>query len=92
MPPAPPPLEMCPRSPKGYPLTTNNHYNPVTVSDNGVLLYQSGGDTGGKNQLAWYDRGGKLLGTVLESGGVYRPRDLSRWKVGGVSAGRKLTE
>jgi Tol biopolymer transport system component len=58
---------------EGVSLTTNLHYNPVTVSDNGVMLYQSGGDTGGKNQLAWYDRTGKLLETVLASGGIYDP-------------------
>ena len=59
---------------EGVSLTTNNHYAPVTVSDNGLLLYESGGHTGDTdNQLAWYDRGGKLLGTVVEPAGVVDP-------------------
>jgi serine/threonine protein kinase/Tol biopolymer transport system component len=38
-------------------------YAPVSVSENGVLLYESGGLAGG-NQMAWYDRDGKLLGSI----------------------------
>jgi Tol biopolymer transport system component len=53
---------------EGVSLTTNNHYAPVTVSHNGVLLYQSGGETGGKTQLAWHDRTGKLLEKALGPG------------------------
>ena len=34
---------------EGVSLTTNNHYIPVTVSDNGVLMYESGGYTGGRH-------------------------------------------
>jgi eukaryotic-like serine/threonine-protein kinase len=53
-------------------LTTNNHYAPVTVSDNGVLLYESGGSndgsTEGASQIASYDRTGKLLRTVVGPG------------------------
>jgi Tol biopolymer transport system component len=46
-------------------LTTHLAYDaPVTVSETGVLLYDSGGLAGGSSQMAWYDRSGKLLGTV----------------------------
>jgi Tol biopolymer transport system component len=47
-------------------------YAPVSVSENGVLLYQSGGLAGG-SQMVWYDRGGKLLGTVGTPGRIYAP-------------------
>jgi serine/threonine protein kinase/WD40 repeat protein len=42
---------------------TSISYAPVSVSENGVLLYQGGGLAGG-NQMAWYDRGGKLVGAI----------------------------
>jgi Tol biopolymer transport system component len=46
-------------------LTTHlAYYAPVTVSETGVLLYESGSLAAGSSQLAWYDRAGKLLGTV----------------------------
>jgi eukaryotic-like serine/threonine-protein kinase len=44
-----------------------------TVSDNGLLAYQSGGGLAG-SQLAWFDRSGKQLGKVGESGPVFGPR------------------
>jgi hypothetical protein len=47
-------------------------YAPVTASETGVLLYQSGGDVTHPH-LAWYDRGGKLLGAVGEVGFVFEP-------------------
>jgi Tol biopolymer transport system component len=47
-------------------------YAPVTASETGVLLYQSGGDVTHPH-LAWYDRGGKLLGAVGEAGFVFEP-------------------
>ena len=40
------------------------NYVPVTASDTGVLLYARGGGAYGTNQMAWYDRAGKLRGTV----------------------------
>ena len=40
------------------------NYVPVTASDTGVLLYARGGGAYGTNQRAWYDRAGKLRGTV----------------------------
>jgi Tol biopolymer transport system component len=45
---------------------------PFTVSETGVLLYASGLSRG-NNQMAWYDRSGKLLGTVGSAGLVYEP-------------------
>jgi Tol biopolymer transport system component len=42
-----------------------------TVSETGVLLYQSGVSV--SNQMVWYDRGGKLLRTVGTPGRVYAP-------------------
>jgi hypothetical protein len=45
---------------------------PVTVSETGLLLYESGGDFT-RNQMVWYDRGGKLLGTVGSPSFVFGP-------------------
>ena len=50
---------------------TISSYTPVTLSDNGTLLYES--SVGAANQMAWYDRGGKLLGTVAAPGVVFDP-------------------
>jgi serine/threonine protein kinase/Tol biopolymer transport system component len=44
----------------------------VTVSETGVLVYQSGMDVT-RPHFAWYDRGGKLLGPVGAGGFVYEP-------------------
>jgi eukaryotic-like serine/threonine-protein kinase len=41
---------------------SNAGYAPVSSSELGVLLYSSGTTAGGTNQMAWYDRSGKLLG------------------------------
>jgi Tol biopolymer transport system component len=49
---------------EGVPLT-HNHYAPVSASDTGVLLYESGGRNGAESQIAWHDRNGRLLGTVV---------------------------
>jgi Tol biopolymer transport system component len=44
------------------------------VSEAGLLLYQSGGaDYQVNNQIAWYDRGGRLLGAVGAPGYVMDP-------------------
>jgi Tol biopolymer transport system component len=45
---------------------------PVTASETGLLLYESGGVTG-VNQMALYDHRGKVLGTIGEPGVVYEP-------------------
>ncbi len=57
----------------GVSLTTNNSVLPVTISENGVLLYEAGGVGGGTNQIGWYDRTGKSLGPVGMPGAVSRP-------------------
>jgi len=58
----------------GVGLTTNISYAPATVSDSGVLVYQSGGATGGgSSQIGWYDRSGKLLGPVIAPGAILEP-------------------
>jgi serine/threonine protein kinase len=46
-------------------------YAPVTVSGTGMLLYESA--VAAANQMAWYDRGGKLLGNVAAPGPVFDP-------------------
>jgi Tol biopolymer transport system component/tRNA A-37 threonylcarbamoyl transferase component Bud32 len=46
---------------------------PVTVSDNGVLLYAAGGSARGQNQIGWFDRSGKSLGPVGMPGNVSYP-------------------
>jgi Tol biopolymer transport system component len=51
----------------------NAGYAPVSVSENGVLVYSTGQTGGGTNQVAQYDRGGKFLGIVSEPGGVFMP-------------------
>jgi Tol biopolymer transport system component len=45
-----------------------------SVSDNGVLVYMTGGPN---NQLTWFDRVGKQLGTVGSPGGIDSPFRLS---------------
>jgi eukaryotic-like serine/threonine-protein kinase len=52
--------------------TTALNFAPVTVSENGVLLYASGGARR-SNQIAWFDRDGKLLGPVGAPGDVFTP-------------------
>ncbi len=54
-------------------LTTNATYLPATVSDNGVLLYETGGTDAATNQFVWYDRSGKSLGPVGAPGAVLEP-------------------
>jgi serine/threonine protein kinase len=61
--------------------TTANNFAPITVSDNGVLLYErrvamaapSGQVANGPNQIAWFDRGGKQQGPASAVGGVFAP-------------------
>jgi serine/threonine protein kinase/Tol biopolymer transport system component len=57
----------------GVSFTTVTNYAPVTVSETGVLVYESGGRAVTNRQMAWYDRGGKLLGTVGVPGLVLAP-------------------
>ena len=58
---------------EGVSATTNTIYLPVTVSDTGLLLYDSGGWTGANLQMAWYDRGGRLIALVGARGPVLDP-------------------
>jgi Tol biopolymer transport system component len=52
----------------------NGSYAPVSASETGLLLYESGGTrAGGNTQMAWYDRGGKLTGAIDAPGGVFEP-------------------
>jgi Tol biopolymer transport system component len=57
---------------EGVPLTTGA-MAPVTVSENGVLLYMAGGAAGLSNQFVWYDHRGKLLGPVGAPGNTVTP-------------------
>jgi hypothetical protein len=50
----------------------SSSFAPVSVSETGVLVYQSGG-WAGNNQMVWYDRGGKFLGAIGEPGPVGEP-------------------
>jgi serine/threonine protein kinase len=52
--------------------TTAVIYAPVTVSETGVLLYESS-RVGRNNQMLWYDRGGKTLETIGTAGPVWEP-------------------
>jgi eukaryotic-like serine/threonine-protein kinase len=52
---------------------TNVSYAPATVSGSRVLMYMSGNAAGVLNQIAWYDRTGKLLRLVVSSGAVDVP-------------------
>jgi serine/threonine protein kinase/Tol biopolymer transport system component len=60
---------------EGISFTTVNNFAPVSVSGNGMLLYWTGGtgSAGGNNQIAWYDRAGKLLETVIPPSDVLMP-------------------
>jgi Tol biopolymer transport system component len=56
----------------GVAKTSNIHYAPVTASDTGLLLYQTGGDSRG-NQFLWVDRTGKTLEAVGSPGRMNNP-------------------
>jgi Tol biopolymer transport system component len=51
-------------------------YRQITVSNNGVLAYQAGGDRR-TNRLVWLDRSGREVGKVTQDASYYAPR-LSR--------------
>lgn len=52
-------------------LPSNFFFSLFSVSETGVLVYRSG--TAGNAQLAWFDRGGKQLGTVGPPGPYFNP-------------------
>ena len=51
----------------GVSLTTNVAYAPVTASDNGILVYESGGGSP-RTDMTWFDRSGKILASQAGSG------------------------
>jgi serine/threonine protein kinase len=63
-----------------FPIAEHVDFFPATgrgiysASENGVLVFQSGSE--GTNQLIWFDRSGKQIGTVGEAG-FYREAKLS---------------
>jgi eukaryotic-like serine/threonine-protein kinase len=59
---------------EGVSLVQNN-FEPVSVSESGVLLYWSGGSNSGagSNQIVWFDRSGKLLEPALPQRGARMP-------------------
>ena len=56
----------------GVAKTSNIDYAPVTASDTGLLLYQTGGDSRG-SQFLWADRTGRTLETLGQPGLVNNP-------------------
>jgi serine/threonine protein kinase len=58
---------------------TVGSYAPISVSETGVLVYVSGGAVG-HNQMAWYGRDGKFLGSVGAPGPVGEPAISPREK------------
>lgn len=56
----------------GVAKTSNLDYAPVTASDTGLLLYQTGGNYRG-NQFLWVDRTGKTLEAVGSPGRMNNP-------------------
>jgi Tol biopolymer transport system component len=58
---------------EGVSFITVTNFPPVTVSENGMLLYESGGRLAFESQMAWYDRTGKLLGAVAAPGLLFEP-------------------
>jgi serine/threonine protein kinase len=55
----------------GVLLRPNGAWMPASVSERGILVFQSGGSD--VRQIAWYDRSGKLLGNVGSPGNVLAP-------------------
>jgi Tol biopolymer transport system component len=51
----------------------NNNYLPASVSDNGVLVYWTGGLQGARNQLVWHERVSKLETPAGVTGNVIMP-------------------
>jgi eukaryotic-like serine/threonine-protein kinase len=57
----------------GVSLGTPTSYLPVTVSDNGVLIYEPATAESAATQFAWYDRTGKFLAPMGAPGKVFNP-------------------
>ena len=58
---------------EGVSQTVDFKYALVTASETGVLLYQTGGVVGRNNQMAWYDRSGKVRGDIGPPSPVFDP-------------------
>jgi serine/threonine protein kinase len=56
----------------GVSKTSNLDYAPVTASETGLLIYQTGGELAA-NQFTWVDRKGKVLGTEGAPGRINNP-------------------
>ncbi len=59
---------------EGVDTDTINGRAAFSASANGALIYRSGPATGGSGRLTWFDRSGKTLSTVAESGFYRYPR------------------
>ena len=57
---------------EGVSLNATSAFAMITVSENGVLLYASTSSTG-PSQIVWFDRAGKLLGSLGAPGLVAEP-------------------
>jgi len=57
----------------GVSLSSPSSYLPVTVSANGMLIYEPITAGNGANQFGWYDRSGKPLALVGAPGKVFNP-------------------
>jgi Tol biopolymer transport system component len=57
----------------GVSLSNVTNYASITASASGVLIYEGGRANVGKTQMAWYDRSGKLLGSVGNPATVFDP-------------------
>ncbi len=57
----------------GVYLSSPSSYLPVTVSDNGVLVYKAGAAGDDQSQFGWYDRAGKSLALVGARGSISSP-------------------
>lgn len=55
------------------PLTSNVAYAPVAASDNGILVYQTGGIGDANNQILRYNREGEVLESLAAKGPIYEP-------------------
>ena len=59
---------------EGVDTDTINGRAAFSASLNGALIYRSGTASGGSGRLTWFDRSGKTLGTIAETGFYRYPR------------------
>ena len=77
------PLDLAGRTVVGTPVVlaerldvAANQGAAYSASDR-VIAY-SGDGTAGRSRLTWIDRGGRVLSSVSEDGGLFEPRTLAR--------------